>query len=109
MESAGKTPECVERNFGEILASRNAAIQNPNDVPGAGPPDLCWIQRTAKPLFNKKTKTQGYYHWVVGLSITSEASAAAYFARLTSKGKRVGRTPSHSPFDLLLRWGTFRE
>eukprot|EP00210_Caulerpa_lentillifera_P004365 g4163.t1 len=91
MESVGKTPQCVERELGEILTARNAAISNAEDVRGIGPPDLCWLQRTAKGLFRKnKPKTQGYYHWVVGLNVTSPAAIAAYFARLTSGVKKVG-------------------
>lgn len=97
MESVGKTPECVEGVLGEVLAARNAAIANAGDVPGVGPPDLCWIQRTGKGIFNtKKPKRQGYYHWVVGLAVTSGASIAAYFARLTSTSKKVHPYKSHT-------------
>ena len=91
MQSAGKVPECVEQQLGEVLAARNAAIANAEDVPGVGPPDLFWIQRTAKAIFSKKKpKMQGYYHWVVGLAVTSTASIAAYFARLAAADRKVG-------------------
>lgn len=91
MQSVGKTPQCVERELGEILTARNAAISNADEIPGIGPPDLCWVQRTAKGLFRTKTpKKQGYYHWVVGLNVTSPAAIAAYFARLSSSVKKVG-------------------
>ena len=90
MESVGKASECVEHALGEVLAARSAAITNSENVPGVGPPDLCWIQRTARGIFSmKKPKMQGYYHWVVGLPVTSSASIAAYFARLTSTKKKV--------------------
>lgn len=107
MESIGKDPECAEFELGEVLAARSAAIANVDNVPGVGPPDLCWIQRTAKSIFNKKNpKTQGYYHWIVGLNVTSCASIAAYFSRLNASTKKVSKWLSD--FSCLWQMGYYR-
>ncbi|GMH38881.1 hypothetical protein BSKO_06779 [Bryopsis sp. KO-2023] len=90
MESIRKTPENVERRFGEALGARDSALALLGKRPGLGPPDLCWVQKRVKKVFRKNFEVRGYYHWVLGLDVASETSASSYFASLNAAVEKPG-------------------
>lgn len=89
MDTLKRTPEHVESDFGESIISRDEALSLMAEAPGLGPPDLCWLQKTAVGLLGGAGEPGGYYHWTVGRDISSSAAIAAYFASLSTQAEQA--------------------
>eukprot|EP01086_Lenisia_limosa_P011409 TRINITY_DN3725_c0_g1_i1.p1 TRINITY_DN3725_c0_g1~~TRINITY_DN3725_c0_g1_i1.p1 ORF type:complete len:748 (+),score=114.11 TRINITY_DN3725_c0_g1_i1:109-2352(+) len=81
------TPEVVEYHLNESHACRDSALAAFQS--GLGPPDLVHFtkvhDRPSLPKFMRpKVQDAGYYHWVLGVDVSSPASMAAYFSELVS-------------------------
>jgi hypothetical protein len=89
MDTLKRTPEHVESDFGESIISRDEALSLMAEAPGLGPPDLCWLQKTAVGLLGGAGEPGGYYHWTVGRDISSSAAIAAFFASLSTQAEQA--------------------
>jgi hypothetical protein len=77
--------ESIETVFGEAIVSRDESLVVLAQMPGLGPPDLCWLQKAGKSaLTGASSEAQGYYHYCLGIDVSSSAAVAAYFANITS-------------------------
>lgn len=60
-------------------------------VPGLGPPDLCWLQKSAKGSWSTvAAEPRGFFHFCLGQDVSSSAAIAAYFAELNALVEPVG-------------------
>jgi hypothetical protein len=72
MDSLKGIREHVETEFAESIVSRDESMVILGSVPGLGPPDLCWLQKSAVSAFGSTaTDHKGYYHWALGAQFTT--------------------------------------
>lgn len=83
-------PENIEGQFGESIVSRDEALIILAQSPGLGPPDLCWLQKNYRSLLTGSAgEAKGYYHYALGVDVSSSAAIAAYFAGITALAESV--------------------
>lgn len=86
MESLRGVTEAIEAEFGESIVARDESLVVLAGAPGLGPPDLVWLQKAQKAtLTSAAGEPRGFYHYSLGLDVSSSAAVAAYFAELTSR------------------------
>jgi hypothetical protein len=91
MESLRGVTEAIEAEFGESIVARDESLVVLAGAPGLGPPDLVWLQKVQKAtLTSAEGEPRGFYHYSLGLDVSSSAAVAAYFADLTSRVDQIG-------------------
>lgn len=90
MEAIKGLQEAIEKEFGESIVARDEATVHLASNPGLGPPDLCWMQKTPRgSMTGVPGEPRGFYHYVLGLEVSSSANVAAYFASVTQQQEPV--------------------
>ncbi|KAF5835787.1 hypothetical protein DUNSADRAFT_6876 [Dunaliella salina] len=87
MDTLRGLPEAVEApdEFASAIEARDDALACLAASQGVGPPDLCWLQKSAKGAWSSAAaQPRGYYHFVLGRDTSGPAAVAAYFAEVTS-------------------------
>eukprot|EP00200_Dunaliella_tertiolecta_P019446 CAMPEP_0202402262 /NCGR_PEP_ID=MMETSP1128-20130828/4106_1 /ASSEMBLY_ACC=CAM_ASM_000463 /TAXON_ID=3047 /ORGANISM="Dunaliella tertiolecta, Strain CCMP1320" /LENGTH=952 /DNA_ID=CAMNT_0049006267 /DNA_START=179 /DNA_END=3037 /DNA_ORIENTATION=+ len=87
MDTLRGLPEAVEApdEFASSIEARDDALACLAASPGVGPPDLCWLQKSAKGAWSSTAaQPRGFYHFVLGRDTSGPAAVAAYFAEVTS-------------------------
>lgn len=90
MDTIKGVVENVETVFGESIVARDESLVVLATTPGLGPPCMCWLQKAARSALTGATaEAQGYYHYCLGVDVSSTAAVAAYFANITAAAEPI--------------------
>ena len=83
MDTLKGIAEGVEVEFGESIIARDESLVVLSELPGLGPPDLCWLQKSIKGTWGASSgEPRGYCHYTIGGDVSSSAAVSAYFAEV---------------------------